>query len=147
MLGSVDGPRAVHDGDRSNSRDERREPSLAGEDMVLGLSSKREVTRTRGGHPVPVSGRPEAEPAPHRNRVDPRRGHHHPGESTLYRPSGVEPAAHRQGLIDPANVSLGHESVQRWNLPDGWGDRCGASPCTAGCQPGLTPRRTAAGRS
>ena len=23
-------------------------------------------------------------------------------------------------LIDPANVSLGHKSVQRWNLPDGW---------------------------
>jgi site-specific DNA recombinase len=24
-------------------------------------------------------------------------------------------------LADPANVSLGHKSVQRWNLPDGWG--------------------------
>jgi hypothetical protein len=23
-------------------------------------------------------------------------------------------------LVDPANVSLGHKSVQRWNLPDGW---------------------------
>jgi site-specific DNA recombinase len=23
-------------------------------------------------------------------------------------------------LADPANVSLGHKSVQRWNLPDGW---------------------------
>jgi len=21
---------------------------------------------------------------------------------------------------DPANVTLGHKSVQRWNLPDGW---------------------------
>jgi hypothetical protein len=24
-------------------------------------------------------------------------------------------------LADPADVSLGHKSVQRWNLPDGWG--------------------------
>jgi site-specific DNA recombinase len=23
-------------------------------------------------------------------------------------------------LADPADVSLGHKSVQRWNLPDGW---------------------------
>jgi hypothetical protein len=23
-------------------------------------------------------------------------------------------------LIDPANSSLGHQPVQRWNLPDGW---------------------------
>ncbi|MDQ2876253.1 MAG: recombinase family protein, partial [Actinomycetota bacterium] len=23
-------------------------------------------------------------------------------------------------LADPANTSLGHTSVQRWNLPDGW---------------------------
>ena len=23
-------------------------------------------------------------------------------------------------LADPANVTLGHKSVQRWNLPDGW---------------------------
>ncbi len=23
-------------------------------------------------------------------------------------------------LADPANISLGHKSVQRWNLPDGW---------------------------
>jgi site-specific DNA recombinase len=23
-------------------------------------------------------------------------------------------------LVDPADVSLGHKSVQRWNLPDGW---------------------------
>src|SRR5690349_18120287 len=25
-----------------------------------------------------------------------------------------------QDLADPADVSLGHKSVQRWNLPDGW---------------------------
>ena len=23
-------------------------------------------------------------------------------------------------LVDPANVTLGHKSVPRWNLPDGW---------------------------
>ena len=23
-------------------------------------------------------------------------------------------------LADPANTSLGHKAVQRWNLPDGW---------------------------
>jgi len=23
-------------------------------------------------------------------------------------------------LADPGNVTLGHKSVQRWNLPDGW---------------------------
>ena len=23
-------------------------------------------------------------------------------------------------LADPADVSLGHKQVQRWNLPDGW---------------------------
>ena len=23
-------------------------------------------------------------------------------------------------LADPGDVSLGHKSVQRWNLPDGW---------------------------
>jgi hypothetical protein len=25
-----------------------------------------------------------------------------------------------QDLADPADVSLGHRQVQRWNLPDGW---------------------------
>ena len=32
----------------------------------------------------------------------------------------MEPAAHRPDLADPANISLGHKQVQRWNLPDGW---------------------------
>jgi len=32
----------------------------------------------------------------------------------------VEPAATDRDLADPADVSLGHKSVQRWNLPDGW---------------------------
>jgi len=29
-----------------------------------------------------------------------------------------QPTAH--DLVDPANTSLGHRAVQRWNLPDGW---------------------------
>jgi hypothetical protein len=29
-------------------------------------------------------------------------------------------------LADPADVSLGHKQVQRWNLPDGWVDRVAA---------------------
>jgi site-specific DNA recombinase len=32
----------------------------------------------------------------------------------------MEPAAHRQDPADPADVSLGHKNVQRWNLPHGW---------------------------
>jgi hypothetical protein len=32
IVGSIDGPRVVHDGNRSNGRDGRREPSLARED-------------------------------------------------------------------------------------------------------------------
>jgi len=33
-------------------------------------------------------------------------------------------------LADPANVTLGHKSVQRWNLPDGWviSHRPGSNP-------------------
>ena len=32
----------------------------------------------------------------------------------------MEPAADRPRPADPADVTLGHKSVQRWNLPDGW---------------------------
>jgi site-specific DNA recombinase len=32
----------------------------------------------------------------------------------------VEPQRTDKDLADPADVSLGHKSVQRWNLPDGW---------------------------
>ena len=32
----------------------------------------------------------------------------------------MEPAAVAGGLVDPANTTLGHKQVQRWNLPEGW---------------------------
>ena len=32
----------------------------------------------------------------------------------------MEPARTDTELADPADVTLGHKSVQRWNLPDGW---------------------------
>ena len=53
---------------------------------------------------MPVRGRPGQEPAPDRGRVD--AGHRHQRTDTE--------------LADPGNVTLGHKSVQRWNLPDGW---------------------------
>src|ERR1035441_7146085 len=73
----------------------------------------------RGGHPVPVGGRPGPEPAPYGRGVDAGHGHYHSGQPAVHRPSGngQRPASAR---ADPANTSLGHKSVQRWNLPDGW---------------------------
>src|SRR6266487_1692497 len=47
-------------------------------------------------------------------------GHHNLVQPAVYGPSSVEPAATDRDLADPADVSLGHKSVQRWNLPDGW---------------------------
>jgi len=49
-------------------------------------------------------------------------------------------------LVDPANVTLGHKSVQRWNLPDGWvisarpgprrwSARTTSSPCRTSTRP------------
>ena len=77
---------------------------------MLGLSSKREITRTsirvRAAMAVQtreqgryLGGRPpygyRLADAGNRQRIDTE-------------------------LADPANVTLGHKSVQRWNLPDGW---------------------------
>ena len=73
----------------------------------------------RRGHPVPVGGRPGAQPAPHRARRGRCGRSVDPVQSPLHRPPGVEPAAYRPELADPDN-SLGHRPVQRWNLPDGW---------------------------
>jgi site-specific DNA recombinase len=69
---------------------------------------------------VPVGSRPRPEPALHGHGVDPRHRDDHPGQSPVHRPPGLEPAAHRLPARRPANTSLGHKSVQRWNLPDGW---------------------------
>jgi len=42
--------------------------------------------------------------------------------SRLTRPCRCRPGGTRipKDLADPADVSLGHRDVQRWNLPDGW---------------------------
>jgi site-specific DNA recombinase len=69
---------------------------------------------------VPVGSRPWPEPAPHGHSVD-------AGTVTTIlanpRYTGRQ-VWNRQrtdkDLADPADVSLGHKSVQRWNLPDGW---------------------------
>jgi hypothetical protein len=76
------------------------------------------IARERGGHPVPVGVGPRAEPAPHGHQVD--AGHGHP---ILKNPRYTgHQVWNRQrtdkDLADPADVSLGHKSVQRWNLPD-----------------------------
>jgi site-specific DNA recombinase len=49
----------------------------------------------RGGHPVPVGGRPGPQPAPRGRGVDAGHGDHHSFQFAVHRPSGVEPAAHR----------------------------------------------------
>ena len=42
-------------------------------------------------------------------------------QPALHGPAGVEPAARPTSvLVDPADTSLGHRQVQRWNLPEGW---------------------------
>jgi site-specific DNA recombinase len=69
---------------------------------------------------VPVRGRPGQESAPDRGRVDAGHRHHDLVQPAVHGPSGVEPAAHRYRAGRPGHVTLGHKSVQRWNLPDGW---------------------------
>jgi hypothetical protein len=69
---------------------------------------------------VPVGGQPAAEPAPGTGWAlgtvttilqNPR----YTGHQVWNRQRTDK------DLADPADVSLGHKSVQRWNLPDGWG--------------------------
>ena len=75
----------------------------------------------RGGRPVPVGGRPGAEPAPAAARGG--RCARSPRSCANPRYTGRQ-VWNRQrtdrDLVDPADVSLGHRQVQRWNLPDGW---------------------------
>ena len=77
---------------------------------MLGLSSKREITRT--------SIRVRAAMA-----VQTREQGRYLGGRPPYG-YRLADAGNRQRtdteLADPANVTLGHKSVQRWNLPDGW---------------------------
>jgi len=74
----------------------------------------------RCGDAVPVRRGPGEEPAPHRGGVDAADGRGGPGEP---RYTGRQ-VWNRQrtdfDLADPANTSLGHRQVQRWNLPEGW---------------------------
>ena len=48
------------------------------------------------GVPCPSAADPGPEPAPRRDSVDARHGHHDPVQPAIHRASGVEPAAHRQ---------------------------------------------------
>ena len=61
---------------------------------------------------MPVGGRPCAQPAPRRKCLDGTDRWFDPGQPAL---QPTEPQ-----LFDPADISLGHRQVQRWNLPDGW---------------------------
>ena len=69
---------------------------------------------------MPVGGRPGPQPARPRRRVD---AGHSPTILANPRYTGRQ-VWNRQrtdrDLADPADVSLGHKDVPRWNLPDGW---------------------------
>ena len=69
---------------------------------------------------MPVGGRPEPQPARPRHRVDAGHGHHHPGQPAVTGRQVWNRQRTDRDLADPADVSLGHKDVPRWNLPDGW---------------------------
>ena len=69
---------------------------------------------------MPVGSRPRPEPAPPRHRVDAGHGDHDLAEPALHRAQVWNRQRTDKDLADPADVSTGHRSVQRWNLPDGW---------------------------
>jgi site-specific DNA recombinase len=68
---------------------------------------------------VPVRGGPGTQPAPDWGGVDAADSRGDPGP----RYTGRQ-VWNRQrtdfDLVDPANTTLGHRQVQRWNLPEGW---------------------------
>ena len=70
---------------------------------------------------MPVGGGPGPEPAPLGYGVDAADSGRYFGEPAVY---GARPVWNRQrtdsDLADPANATLGHKQVQRWNLPEGW---------------------------
>ncbi len=57
--------------------------------------------------PVPVGGRPGAEPAPDRGGMDAAHRGRDPGQPALHRPAGVEPAADRQRAGRPRERGAG----------------------------------------
>ena len=68
---------------------------------------------------MPVRGRPGQEPAPDRSGLDTRHGHYDL-ENPRYTGRQVWNRQRTDTeLADPADVTLGHKSVPRWNLPDG----------------------------
>ena len=97
------------------------------------------------GDPVPVGGRPGPEPAPRRGR----RGRCGTVTTILPNPRYTgRQVWNRQrtdrDLADPADVSLGHKSVQRWNLPDGWVISAGPRTRRWSARPTSSPPRTSA---
>ena len=58
-------------------------------------------------HPVPVGGRPRAEPAPHGRVMDAADGRVDPLQSSLLWPAGPEPAAHRHAACRPGRHQHG----------------------------------------
>ncbi|MGH3189737.1 MAG: recombinase family protein [Streptosporangiaceae bacterium] len=105
--------------------------------LALGLSSKREITRTRirlAGHSVARITRALNDagiPCP--SAADPARNPHRTGAAWTLRTVAAILANPRYtgrqvwnrqrtdfDLVDPANTGMGHKQVQRWNLPEGW---------------------------
>ena len=79
---------------------------------------------------MPVRGGPGTQPAPDWGGVDAADSRGDPGP----RYTGRQ-VWNRQrtdfDLVDPANTTLGHRQVQRWNLPEGWVMRPGVIPGAA----------------
>ena len=69
---------------------------------------------------MPVCRRPRPEHPPDRAELDGRHGDHDPGESPVHGRQVWNRQRTDTELADPAHVTLGHKSVQRWNLPGGW---------------------------
>jgi len=68
---------------------------------------------------VPVRRRPRQEHAPEQGGLDARHGHYDL-ENPRYTGRQVWNRQRTDTeLADPADVTLGHKSVPRWNLPDG----------------------------
>ena len=69
---------------------------------------------------MPVCGGSGPEPAPGRGRVDAADGRGDPGQPRYTGRQVWNRQPSQAVLVDPANTTLGHKRVQRWNLPEGW---------------------------
>jgi hypothetical protein len=87
----------------------RARPCGAGPRTQDALSASRARDRCRTKPPLGISSRESGRTVPGRE-----------GNARRYGPSGVEPAADRPRPGRRWRYCLGHEPVQRWNLPDGW---------------------------